>query len=411
MSILSFLQAKNKNQGSFYVLDIGDHSVKCLIVKNDQANTRVDIMGYAVEDLVPGDVSHGQIVNIHPVVEKTAQAIDKAIYLAGFKPEYAIACISGPDIISQINTISHTRKNPKSKITTVELSQILSESQKQIKKEILNQKNSANDIELINASVLNTNIDKVAVKNPLDFIGQNLEFKLFSSFAPLIQINALQSVVDNLKINLITSVYHPFALYRSLYSTDANTTDAIIIDIGEHLTNLLIINDKSLEYIKTINQGAGIFSELLSANLEVNLIKANQYKIDYSQNFLSDETSNQISKLFFPEIAKFNLKLINSIRKSKLSKLPTHVYFTGGGALLPGIIDDFYKQFHKFHKSALKPIILDLKNFENIYDHTTFIKNTIAIPSLAVAKLGVQFGDYDSTISNIIKKFYQTLRN
>ncbi len=407
MSILSLIKGKNKNNNSFFVLDIGDFSVKCLIVKSDTGREHVNIVGYASEEINPGDVFQGQIVNIHPVVEKTAIAIDKAVYQSGFKPEYIIAGINGTQVVNQTNEIIHTRKNPKQKISSSELSEILNASQQQIKKDILQQGKYSTEIELINASVLETKIDDVAIKNPLDFIGQNIIFKLFSSFAPSIQINALQTVADNLKLNLITTVYQPFAYFKTL----KNIHECIVIDIGENLTSILIVKNNEIVESHTLPIGSSKFTRKLADNLEVNVIKANQYKIDYANDFLSADTTRAILTLFSQPISKFNQKILNHIRKIIVKGYPTKILFTGGGSLLPGIIENFTNEYHKINKKDNQIGIIDINYFDDLIDQTNCIQDTSAMPAIAIAKLGTQFGDYDNTISNFIKKLYQTLRN
>ena len=410
MSILSFLKKKNKNKGSFLVLDIGSHSVKTLIVRPDQANNKATILGAATQELGHGDVKHGQILNIFPVVEKTSIAIDKATQLAGFQPDYVIAGISSPKIINQVNEIIHERKKPESKISPNELSSILDASQKQIKNEILGEDSLNNDIELINASVLQTQIDDVEVKNPLDFIGKVINLKLYSSFAPCMQINALQSVADNLKLNLISTVNQTFALYKSL-TDEMKKKNAIIIDIGEDLVNLLVVKDNTIFFSKTIPIGGSEFTKVLSKELDVTHSKANQYKSDYADNLLTDETSQQIKEFFDPKIENFNEEILALIQKNIDKGYPQNVYFTGGGALLPGLIDNFKIKYDKINKVDNKVSILKPSSITEIDDQTGVVNTTQYISALSIVKLGMQFGDYDSTISNFIKKLYQTLRN
>ncbi|HPN67631.1 MAG TPA: pilus assembly protein PilM [bacterium] len=411
MGLFSILSNSRRPDNSFIVIDIGGFNVKCLIIKNNSTANEIHVIGHGKSELTPGDVRAGQIINILPVAEKVDEAIEQAVLQSGIRPDTAIAGLSGLHLINQTTKIVYQRKNPDTKISSKELSQILHDSQQQLKQEIVNQQ-SDQEIELINASVVESYVDQVFVKNPLEFQGKSISMLLYSSFAPVIQLNALQSVADNIKLNLVATVNQSFALSKIFYRPNDHAHQGyILVDIGEDITNIVFVHESKIIDSITFEDGAATFTDVLSKNLEVSLIKANQYKIDYSRDLLTADTTEQIDNLLSVKMEKFCHKISAKINKFLRNYKLEHIYLCGGGANMRNLSSILSADINQELNQPINVQIIYPQQIEEVVDHSTTLTETDFLPAIAVAKIGLQFNDFDSTINNFFKKIFQTLRN
>src|SRR5260370_16335189 len=78
------------------------------------------------------------------------------------------------------------------------------------------------EVRLTNAAVISVRIDGQVVSNPIGFRGRHFTLTLFSAFAPLMQLGALETVAQGLDLTLMTIVAEPYALAPFL-TTNAST--------------------------------------------------------------------------------------------------------------------------------------------------------------------------------------------
>lgn len=419
MGLLSFFNNvfNNKLQQNHYlVIDIGGRSVKCLIVKIATELNRGFIIGSGRAEFSFDCVQSGQIIDIHQVSDQTASAFDQAISMAGIKPINALAGITGPNVISQINQVSCQRKNPKSKITASELQGIFQDIQRQskiqVQQTIRKEKNIAVEIELINAAVIDILIDNTPVKNPLDFTGQILQISIYNSFAPIMSINAVQSVIDELKLNLISIINQPYALAKSFNPDQYQFKDSIFIDIGDDTTDIAINLQGKLLGTRCFDFGGRHFTEVLADSMDIPLAKAEQYKIDYGNNLLSVETEQELRDLFYSPAQQWLKLLIKSLLSFDKNNLPHKLFLCGGGAKLPDILHVLSSNWHDQLSLSTRPAIKQIHSIdiENIVDKTSELNTISDIPSLCLASMGLKFNHYDSTGESMLKRIMQTIR-
>lgn len=398
------------------VLDIGTTMIKCLIIKIDPAQSKGYVLGVGHAELSIDDVLLGQIINIHSVSDQAANAIDQAVQLAGIKPKNIVCGLSGPAVISQTTSVLYNRTRPNQKITTKEFHDIfthlLNESKHQIIKKQKNISSPSQELELINAAILELTIDDIVIKNPLDFTGRTLKFNIYQSFAPIMQIGALQSVADDLKLNLISIVNQGYALAKACDPTKYQYRNSLLIDIGGDITDIAIYIDGQLINTLCVPSGGNIFTRQLAKIMDTSHSKAEQYKKDYSENLLTEETEKQINNLFAPLAQEWLDNVIFHLKKLSLDSYPEKIYICGGGASLKEIqqailLSNFPKELSLVSPS-LK--IMHLIDIESIVDKTTFMKNQTDIGSMAIANFGLQISDIESVSESIIKNIIQTLR-
>lgn len=420
MSIFSSITnifSNRKNTNYYLVIDIGSSAVKCLVMKNDNNSDKTYIIGFGKKDLSLDSYANGQIIDIHIVAENTAQAIEQAVTLSGVKPELSFFSISGKNVISYFSQAKHVRRKPSLKINNNELQSILAEIQtsnrNQVKSQLKKENLFQGDIELINSAVTNFVIDGTTVKNPLEFTGENLTIDTYTAYAPLISIGALQAVADEIKLDLVSVIHSPYALAKSFDANHYQYKDAIFIDIGGSNTDIAINQNGSLLSTRTFGIGGQNFTNSLASNLNIAHQKAEQYKKDYSDNLLSDETQSQINQLFAPIAKQWLDNLTSEIKKTDISIYPNKIFLCGGGSLLPEILETLSTNWYDQLPMSSKPTIKQIHpvDIENMIDKTTQVNNVQYITPIAVAKISLKYLKIDSVFEKAIKKMMQTFRN
>lgn len=413
MGLFSFLKPKNNNQAQkhYLALDLGTETVKCAIVRNSFLDQKGFILGYGEGSLPAHSNLAGQILDIHAYFDATQIALDKAIALSGVKPPDVIAGISGPKINHQITQQRFSRVKPQQKITAEELQIIFRQVENQSKK-TLRTFRDPDQLELINAAILQVTIDGVDVVNPLDFTGHELNIAYFVSYAPILQLNALQSVLDECKLNLVSIVNEPYCLLKSFDSTSHLYKNSLFIDIGGDLTHVGLIDSSQIRHASSFPGGGRQFTNLLAKNLTISYKKAEQYKLDYSAELLASETEQQFSQLFSPLARQWFSSLVDYLENIIDDYHPEHIFLSGGSSLLPEIkrIIKFELPRQDFFTARPEVHFLHPVDLENIVDKTTLIKSPAQIMPLCLAKMGLNFFSYDNPFEKMIKKLMQTLR-
>src|SRR5260221_1223222 len=103
------------------------------------------------------------------------------------------------------------------------------------------------EVRLTNAAVISVRIDGQTVINPIGFRGRHFTLTLFSAFAPLMQLGALETVAQGLDLTLVTVVAEPYALARCLSTNAGHDSGAIFIDIGGGTTNIALVRPAGIQ--------------------------------------------------------------------------------------------------------------------------------------------------------------------
>lgn len=415
MGLFSFIKNNKSDEQHFIALDIGSNNVRALIIRVDENKERGYVIGYGKECLPFANITQRQILNINSVVEKTGNAISQAVNLAGIKPNKVIVGIGGPKLICNINQASHVRKKPDKKIDHPELQNIFTQIQQQSKDKLIKQlKNnkSKHKVELINAAIISILIDGDLVENPINFTGRELDFNFYASYAPLFQIGALQSVIDELKLDLVSIVNEPYALSKSFDLKQYQYRDSLLIDVGGDTTNITCIQNGMLEFTSCFDVGCRIFTKRLAREIDITLEKADQYLIDYSDDLLADETAKEFNKLFLDEARKWHNELAKDILSRKIDDCPRKIYLAGGGAMIPEIeqiiTNNKTDKISFVNQPSLKTI--HPVDIESIVDKTTQVTGPQDVNILSLANIGLKFIDSEGPASQFVKRIMQTIR-
>lgn len=354
-----------KNGQTVYaVFDIGTSMIKTAIIGN--TNNKIKILGYSRVKQERQHMSGGVILDIEGVIKNLKKGFNLACNNVDQAVQLAVAGITGELVRGRILNITHERSHPEKQITPSEINQIIDRIERRAaeraRKEIAwDSGRHETDIRLLHVNLQQIRIDGQPVVNPNKFQGRNIEFQIFHAFAPLVNVGAIQSVIQALKLQIKTIAATPFAIAYAL-QTEKSKTDAIIIDIGAGTTDVALIRNGGIEGSRSYALAGNSFTEAIMDYFNSSFEEAEEVKILYSKNKLENKLNTQVNKVI-AEHAKLWRQGLEITLEDLMNDqvLPSNIYLLGGGSLLPEIHNTFEESWNKklfFEKKPKAEIVL-----------------------------------------------------
>ncbi len=85
---------------------------------------------------------------------------------------------------------------------------------------------------LVHSAITNRARRRLPRHQPVGFTGKNLEVTVFNTFAPMTHIDAIETVVRELDLELAAAVAQPYALARACASEETWAEGGIFVDVG-----------------------------------------------------------------------------------------------------------------------------------------------------------------------------------
>jgi cell division protein FtsA len=377
--------SKSSNDRYIVGLDIGTEFVKALIAKVTDKGLEIIGVGTCHQQLT--DMQAGAIADIAGVVANCDEALNQAEQQANVSARLAVIGIAGELVKGTTTTIKCTRKNSTKPLDAEEFDQIISlvqERAEQKAKKSLEWELGGKTIEikLVNSAVVNIDIDGYLVTNPIGFQGKEILIQLYTAFAPLIHIGALDKTAQELDLDLLAVAAEPFAVARSIIGDDPNAnTSAILMDIGGGTTDIAVINEGGVQGTQMFGIGGRAFTKSIERELDVSFASAEKLKLAISSNNLSDKFKKGVMSAITQttEVWESGVELALA-EFNNLDHLPNTVLLCGGGASLDLIVErleegDWYKdlpftkrpKIHYIHPSDVSGII---DSTGDVNDHT-----------------------------------------
>jgi cell division protein FtsA len=401
----------------YTALDIGTAYAKAMIIEvQDDIGI---VLGVGRHQQSYSHMSDGIVTDIPGVIANCNEALLQAEQASGglIAPNTVIG-IAGELVKGSSITISKQRTHPTKPITPEELeSVILSAQQKLLKsaKERIAVETGYPNIEvrLTNAAVIAVSIDGQAVSNPIGFRGRHFTLTLFSAFAPLMQLGALETVAQGLDLTLVTVVAEPYALARCLSRNASADSGAIFIDIGGGTTDIALVRQGGIEETRMFALGGRTFTRRLASHKGLSIKDAEKLKYSYSMGNVKGTEKDEIQQIFASETQTWMDSielLIEELAKGEL--LPPAVYLVGGGSGLP----DLSEKLESFSWTerlpfAHQPIIQTIQPemVTSISDPNHLLKNAQDITPMALAYQAIELQNEDSVLERVLYQVIHTM--
>ena len=334
-------------------LDIGTEFVKALIAKKGKGTMKIVGVGKAHE--APTNMYAGAISDIAGVAKTCEEALVKAEEMAGVRARDVVVGIAGELIKGNTTSVKFRRADASKPINDEEMHKIIKQVQKKAgeraRLEVATETNNPDvEVRLINSALVSLRIDGYKVTNPIGFKGKEVVVQIYTAFAPLVHISAIERVCDELQLDLVTVAVEPFAVCRACLGDDIESSfSGIVMDIGGGTTDIAVVDDGGVDGTKMFSIGGRSFTHQISERLGLSLEDAEKLKL------LADNPSMkpEIRKKFDQAIER-NLEVWQSGVElaleefDNLEALPGQILLCGGGASLSAIPEllatgDWYK--------------------------------------------------------------------
>lgn len=419
MSIFSKIFSSSKAE-YYLALDIGTEVAKALVFQIDPQAKNGLVVGVGKERQKKGNMQSGAVSDIAGVIETCQVSIGKALEHAGIKKvKKAIVGIAGELVKGTTTTVHYERGNPDSRIDFPELKSIIQKVQlkayERIQQQIEWETGQDIDVKLINAAIVDVRIDGYQVTNPIGFQGKDVSVSIFNAYAPMIHLGALQTIADELNIDLVSIAAEPYAVARSVDYDDALDFNAIFIDIGGGTTDIAVVRNGGLEGTKMFAFGGRAFTKKLAQELRIELDEAEELKLKYAEGKLGEDVSFKIEQILQSDAAVWLSGVELSLAEfAGNDVLPSKILLCGGGSGLPGIKKALMSsEWIKSLPFAKTPTVsfLQPQDVARIIDQTEELKNPQDVTPMGLANLVLDVTGEEKIMSGILRRVLQTMQD
>lgn len=418
MGIFSKIFA-NKNSEPILALDIGTEVAKALVFHLTEDGAGAVVVGVGKELQKRGNMQSGAVSDIAGVIATCQKAMEGALEHAKVKKvKKAIVGIAGELVKGTTTTVHYERANSESRIDLPELKGIIQKVQEKAFERIKEQlvwETGQEDIEvkLINAAIVDVRIDGYQVTNPIGFQGRDVSVSIFNAYAPMIHLGALQTIADELKIDLMSIAAEPYAVARSVDYDDALDFSAIFIDIGGGTTDIAVVRNGGLEGTKMFAFGGRAFTKKLALELQITFEEAEGLKIKYAEGKLGADVSAKIEQILQSDCQVWLGGVELSLAEFAQSDvLPSRILLCGGGSALPGIKKTLLSSdWINNLPFAKAPVVsfLQPRDVARIHDETGELKNPQDVTPMGLANLALDVAGEEKIMAGILRRTIQKI--
>lgn len=411
---------KNSSDQLIVALDIGTEFIKALIGRVVGTN-EIEIIGVGRMHQNLSDMQAGAISDIASVVDNCDQALNQAEQQAGVSARSAVIGIAGELVQGTTTTVRVSRKQSGEPLDMIEMARIIKLVQERAEdkaKQQLAVELGGKDVEvrLVNSALVGIEIDGYKVTNPIGFQGRDVVVQLYTAFAPLVHIGALERTAHELDLDLLAVAAEPFAVARSVIGDDPNATmSAILMDVGGGTTDIAVIDEGGVQGTKMFGIGGRAYTKSVEREMGVEYTKAEELKISFSDDTIKPADAEPVevalNKTLDVWISGVELALSEF---PKLDHLPHRMLLCGGGSSLDILMDrlhdsDWYKQLPFTRKPQIDHIQPD--EVVGITDMTGRVNDHTYITAMGLLRVGMDtLQQADSPTNSIREKLDRMLR-
>lgn len=391
---------KDPDEQYLVALDIGTEYVKALIgvVTDDGA----EIIGVGRTHQGLSDMQGGAISDIAAVTQNCDHALAQAEEQAGVSVRTAIVGIAGELVKGTTTRVRVRRKVANKQLDMAELEKIIRLVQEKAEAKAKQQiawELGGKDVEvrLVNSALVGIEIDGYAVTNPIGFQGRDIMVQLYTAFAPMIHIGAIERTAQQLDLDLLAVAAEPFAVARSVLGDNNNTNmSAILMDVGGGSTDIAVVNDGGVQGTKMFGIGGRAYTRSVERDLGVDFEDAEAIKTDLEHVKAADKKTALAALNKTLKVWTSGVEVALS-EFPKLDHLPNRVLLCGGGSSLDMLMDSLSQtNWYRDLPFTRKPTVQHIHPDEvvGITDTTGKVNDHTFITAMGLMRVGLDTLEY-----------------
>ncbi len=401
---------KNRNVDDRYLvaLDIGTEFVKALVGKITDNGIEIVGVGRSHQEL--SDMQAGAIADIASVVNNCDEALTQAEEQAGVSTKSAVIGIAGELVKGTTTTVRCNRKNPEKELDIAEVERIIGLVQQRAReraKQQLAWELGGKDVEirLVNSALVNIEIDGYPVTSPVGFKGKEVVVQLYTAFAPMIHIGALERTAKELDLDLVAVAAEPFAVARSVIGDDANASmSAILMDVGGGTTDIAVINDGGVQGTKMFGIGGRAYTRSIERDLGVSFVQAEELKLGISSHKVAESKVATLEKSLQKTLDVWTAGVELALGEfTQLDHLPRRILLCGGGSSLDMLMERLESSnWYADLPFTRKPVVQHIKpsHVVGIVDETGTVTDHTFITAMGLLRVGLDTLQQDGPDTN-----------
>lgn len=417
----SKIKSRNAKKSEQYLvaLDIGTEFVKALIGKVGE-NGEIEVVGVGRAHQGLADMQAGAISDIASVVQNCDKALNEAETQANVSVRTAVIGIAGELVKGTTTTVRVVRKVATKAIDTIEMEKIINlvqnRAQLKAKQQLAWELGGKEvDVRLVNSALVSIEIDGYPVTNPIGFQGKDVVVQLYTAFAPMIHIGALEKTAQELDLDLLAVAAEPFAVARAVIGNNTNQNlSAILMDVGGGTTDIAVVNNGGVQGTKMFGIGGRAYTRAIERDLGVEFDQAEVMKIGLSTNKVPTQKRPAIEAALgkTADVWMGGIELALA-EFNKLDHLPHRMFLCGGGSSLDLLVDrleqtEWYRDLPFTRKPSIHHIRPD--QVAGIKDMTGNVTDHTFITALGLLRVGMDTMNFGSSSNTIRDKIDKMLR-
>jgi cell division protein FtsA len=334
-------KAKRLSGGGRFVvgLDIGTEYVKALVARI--SGNEIEIIGAGRAHQGLSDMQAGAIADIGAVVANCDEALNEAEQQAGISVRPTVIGIAGELVKGTTLSVKCRRRNPDKELDLDEIQRIVSLIQKRAEqraRQQLSWEMGGKDVEirLVNSALVSIEIDGYPVTSPVGFKGKEVSVQLYTAFAPMIHIGALERTAQELDVDLLAVAAEPFAVARSVIGSSTDSAmSAILMDVGGGTTDIAVLNDGGVQGTKMFGIGGRAYTKAIQKALDVTFTQAEELKVGLTDNKVPASKLPAVEAALKKTLEVWTSGVELALGEfNNLDHLPHHLLLCGGGSSL-----------------------------------------------------------------------------
>lgn len=340
-------------------LDIGTSSVKVVVGQRTPSETgdgeTIHIIGSG--EFPAAGINKGVITSIDDAVSAISSALERAERMTGVPVEGAYVAVNGTQITSQDSHGVIAVAKSDGEISDDDVMRVVEAAQAVA---------TPPNYEILHVIPRSFTVDnQQSIKDPIGMTGIRLEVDTQIIQTLSSQVKNLTKCVYRAGVDIHDLVLGGLAASEAVLTQRQKDLGVALIDIGAATMQLLVFEEGDLLHAKVFPLGAGHITNDIAIGLRTSIDVAEQIKLTYGtavpsevgkreeirlEEFSPDENS-VVSRIEIAEIIEARVEEMFEMVDKELTNidrsgtLPAGIVLTGGGALLPGIVDVAKKRF------------------------------------------------------------------
>jgi hypothetical protein len=188
---------------------------------------------------------------------------------------------------------------------------------------------------MVDTALVSLTVDGSGVTDPVSFRGREIGATVFAALARSEVVELWGRVAQHLEFSALTITAAPLALAAGL-----TVPQAILVDVGGSTTDLVSCRAGQPVMLESVPTGGAAMTRYLVRPLNLTPDRAEQLKRAYSGGRLPAEARGQIKEALEPGLRAWLEDTETAMaRLNQDEALAPHLYLTGGGGALPGVIE------------------------------------------------------------------------